>query len=191
MTGRGFTFRLNDAGEIRTAIRRLAKRNRLDLADPDFEGLTDSDANLRRQYFTRLGGCSADGFGIALGEEIVTGELLPADVVEILEWALPVRPAPGAGSRLPVTRKAVDRLERKARNNRNRLIRCTGCGQRARGTRSSDLICGTCFRRWAEGLPGEIRDYLLENAPGMDRIDPTPEEILESAAMAHGAEVAA
>ena len=74
------------------------------------------------------------------------------------------KPAP---KRIRPTAKAVSAAEKRARSMRNRKFTCSDpeCGQIARGTRGSSLICGICFS-------------LYERIVFMVRVDPLPEEIV-------------
>lgn len=171
-------------------ILRLLHERRVQI-DPQFSGecrrLFDN-AGVRINYFSKSG-MTIDETSEALWDAGLTPRRLDCrETLDLLDMVF----TPKKRERRPRVsrRKVLDESVRKARDMRARKYLCE-CGQIARGTRNSSLVCGLCFELWANGLPAEIRSYVLENARWMQRVDPTPEEVLESMAQAASQERAA
>jgi hypothetical protein len=121
----------------------------------------------RLRYFRRSG-LTIDGIGESLWEAGFTLARPTAnEVLDLLETVL--RPnAQRSKGRSVKTADAAMVAEDRARSTRNRKFECPRCHQIARGTRSSDLLCGRCY-----ATDGDIVQLV--------RVDPLPEEILLSA----------
>lgn len=131
-----------------------------------------SNRGYRRMY-CRRGGATLDDLGeILVDRGIVTERPTPDDVLCYLDDLFRAQPKRRRG-RQPAAR-TVEAAERKARSMRLRLFECDACRQKARGTRSSSLICGVCYE-----MDGEVRP--------MRRVDPLPEEILGQSRALDGA----
>ena len=151
----------------------------------------------RRAYF-RKRGLTIDGLAEMLWDRRITGRRLSTvEVLEVLELVMVNEPT--RKSRRRRASEAVgdiERLARKATDNRQRKFQCERCGQIARGTRKSDLICGGCIRAalsrvvvdlkgvMSERLAADIVRVIEAGLTAMQRIDPLPEEILEAAGAA-------
>jgi len=154
-------------------------------------------AGLRMRY-VRKSGVSIDAFAELIWSRGITLRRLDCtETLDLLEMVF--SPAPKPSKRVKATSKGIDTAETRARKMRLRKLVCDGCGQIARGTRKSELICGVCHAAVIHDVArflGSLGDNptaailagLLSGVSGMRRVDPLPEEILEQAA---GIEVAA
>jgi hypothetical protein len=138
--------------------------------DPEHRGELAQifDGRGRALRFLRSAGVSLDRFGEILADRGVTSRRLsPAEVADLLSATFDSRPQAKVAK--PPTASALLRAEEKARTMRNRKFCCPECGQIARGTRNSVLICGVTYE-----MTGRVVTML--------RVDPLPEEIAVIAA---------
>jgi len=147
----------------------VLKKRRLCI-DPMYAGECKrlfENAGVKINYFRR-DGLTIDEAGEVLVDAGITVRRLDCrEVLDLLDMLFAPRPRVKRGR--AHGRKVVDEAERKARTMRNRKYECPSCKQKARGTRSSSLVCGVCYE-----MDGEII-FLL-------RVDALPEEVLPQAA---------
>ena len=116
-----------------------------------------------RMKYQRTDGLTIDRFSEMLHDRGVTSDsLTEAETLDLLADVM--RPAKRAKGRERIDHEVIDLAASKATKMRLRKYQCETCGQIARGTRTSDLICGRCY-----GTDGTVTP--------MSRIDPLPEEI--------------
>ncbi len=147
-------------------VRSLASRLGFNDAEHAGELATVFDGVGRRIRYLRPNGVSLDAFGEILYDARVTNRrLAPDEVWTLLRDTFDSRP-----SAPPAPRRASARAQRsaiaKAQRSRSRKFSCGTCGQIARGTRNTLLLCGVCF---------EMSGAVVR----MVRTDPLPEELME------------
>ena len=166
MSAQPFTLLPDDAPR---QVRAVAAQTGLN--DPHYRGelATIFDGRGRSLRYLRPRGVSLDQFGELLADRGITGRRLnPVELCDLLTLAFDTTNPPAKERKAPSARQVSD-AEKRARSMRNRKFVCSDpeCGQIARGTRGSSLICGICF-----SLYGRI--------VFMVRVDPLPEEIIET-----------
>ena len=152
------------------------RAHRLTVNDSGYHGelvrLADNPG-VRMNYFS-ANGITVDALAESLWSAGFTSRRLDcSETLELLDQLFTRQPKSPARAKVP-----ANALQR-AKSNRNRLYQCNGCGQRFRGTRASDAICGRCFDAWLATLPEEIQETVGSAiAPfRFERKDLLPEEI--------------
>lgn len=156
-------FRVDDMRPVLAAIRERGIQ-----VDPMFPGECRQlfgNVGVRLRY-CRKAGLNIDAVAELLYDRGYTARRISTvECIDVLDRLLTGAPAKVQST--PSSRQLEIEASR-ARANRMRKFVCD-CGQIARGTRNSSLICGVCFE-----MTGEIHV--------MRRVDPLPEEILARAA---------
>lgn len=156
----------NSAAPVLAALRERGIR-----IDPLYAGECRQlfgNAGVRANY-CRRGGLSVDDVSeLLLDRGFVQARLDGRETLDMLEQLL--QPAPRRRRRRRTTVRTVDHAVTKATKMRMRKFQCPRCSQIARATTNAALLCGVCHEMHGELIP-------------LSRIDPTPIELLESAAM--------
>lgn len=145
----------------------------------------------RRLYYKRHG-LTLDSFTeVLLDRGITRDRPTPNELLDYLDDLLFNRAERKKPGRKRATANTIDGMERHARVTRLRLYQCDRCGQKLRGTRETDVVCGRCLESAFESIARGIADALCDETIAeaamltvreciqrMRRKDPLPEEIL-------------